>query len=65
LEWVGMGGYEKRSPQHLSLGEKKRIAMATVLTMNPEVMVIDEPTSNLDPGSKWSLIELACHKSAG
>lgn len=58
LAWVGMGGYEKRSPHHLSLGEKKRIAMATVLAMNPEVLVIDEPTSNLDPGSKWSLIEL-------
>jgi cobalt/nickel transport system ATP-binding protein len=53
-----MGGYEKRSPHHLSLGEKKRIAIATVLAMNPEVLVIDEPTSNLDPGSKWSLIEL-------
>lgn len=58
LGWVGMGGYEKRSPHHLSLGEKKRIAIATVLAMNPEVLVIDEPTSNLDPGSKWSLIEL-------
>ena len=58
LAWVGMGGYEKRSPHHLSLGEKKRIAMATVLAMSPEVLVIDEPTSNLDPGSKWSLIEL-------
>jgi cobalt/nickel transport system ATP-binding protein len=58
LGWVGMAGYEKRSPHHLSLGEKKRIAIATVLAMNPEVLVIDEPTANLDPGSKWSLIEL-------
>ena len=58
LEWVGMIGYEQRSPHHLSLGEKKRIAIATVLSMNPEVLVIDEPTGNLDPGSKWSLIEL-------
>jgi cobalt/nickel transport system ATP-binding protein len=58
LSWVGMAGYEKRSPHHLSVGEKKRIAMATVLAMNPEVLVIDEPTANLDPGSKWSLIEL-------
>jgi cobalt/nickel transport system ATP-binding protein len=58
LDWVGMGGYERRSPHHLSLGEKKRIAIATVLSMNPEVLVIDEPTSNLDPGSKWSLIKL-------
>ena len=58
LGWVGMEGYEKRSPHHLSLGEKKRIAMATVLVMNPELLVVDEPTSNLDPGSKWALIEL-------
>ena len=58
LDWVGMTGYEQRSPHHLSVGEKKRIAIATVLSMNPEVLVIDEPTSNLDPGSKWSLIEL-------
>ena len=58
LDWVGMTGYEQRSPYHLSIGEKKRIAIATVLSMNPEIMVIDEPTSNLDPGSKWSLIEL-------
>jgi len=53
-----MDGYEQRSPHHLSVGEKKRIAIATVLSLDPEVLVIDEPTSNLDPGSKWSLIEL-------
>lgn len=58
LGWVGMGGYEQRSPHHLSFGEKKRIAIATVLSLDPEVLVIDEPTSNLDPRSKWSLIEL-------
>ncbi len=58
LDGVGMTGYEQRSPHHLSLGEKKRIAIATVLSMNPEILAIDEPTSNLDPGSKWSLIEL-------
>jgi cobalt/nickel transport system ATP-binding protein len=58
LNWVGMVGYEKRSPHHLSLGEKKRIAMATVLSMNPELLLLDEPTSNLDPRSKWDLIKL-------
>jgi cobalt/nickel transport system ATP-binding protein len=58
LEWVGMSGYEHRSPHHLSVGEKKRVAIATVLSLNPEILVIDEPTSNLDPRSKWSLIEL-------
>lgn len=58
LEWVGMTGYEQRSPHHLSLGEKKRIAIATVLSMNSEILVIDEPTSNLDPRSKWALVDL-------
>jgi cobalt/nickel transport system ATP-binding protein len=58
LSGVGMADYEKRSSHHLSVGEKKRIAIATVLAMNPEILVIDEPTANLDPGSKWSLIEL-------
>lgn len=58
LNWVDMTGYEQRSSHHLSLGEKKRIAIATVLSMNPEVLVIDEPTSNLDPRSKWALISL-------
>jgi len=53
-----MVGYEPRSPHHLSEGEKKRIAIATVLSMNPEILVFDEPTSDLDPRSKWSLIEL-------
>ena len=55
LDWVGMAGYERRSPHHLSVGEKKRIAIATVLSMSPEILIIDEPTSNLDPRSKWSL----------
>lgn len=58
LEWVGLTGYEQRSPHHLSVGEKKRVAIATVLSLNPEILVIDEPTSNLDPRSKWSLIKL-------
>jgi cobalt/nickel transport system ATP-binding protein len=58
LEKVGMTGFEQRLSHHLSLGEKKRIAIATILSMSPEVMVIDEPTSNLDPRGKWQLIEL-------
>jgi cobalt/nickel transport system ATP-binding protein len=56
LEMVGMEGFEKRSPHHLSVGEKKRIAIATVLSMSPEILVIDEPSSNLDPRGKWDLI---------
>lgn len=58
LEWVGMKGHEERSPHHLSVGEKKRIAIATILSMSPKILVIDEPTANLDPRAKWELIEL-------
>lgn len=58
LKWVGMDGYELRSPHRLSVGEKKRAAVATVLSLNPELLVLDEPSSNLDPRSKWSLIEV-------
>ncbi|MDD4874042.1 MAG: ABC transporter ATP-binding protein, partial [Dehalococcoidales bacterium] len=57
LALVGMSGFEKRSPHHLSIGEKKRIAIATVLSMSPEVLVIDEPSSSLDPKSKWDFID--------
>jgi len=58
LKWVRMEGHDGRSPYHLSVGEKKRIAIATILSMSPEILVIDEPTSNLDPRAKWELIEL-------
>ncbi len=58
LAQVGMRGYEGRCPHHLSYGEKKRIAIATVLSMNPEILVLDEPTSNLDPSARRDLIEL-------
>ena len=56
LDWVGMKGFEERSCHHLSFGEKKRVSVATVLAMAPEILVLDEPTSNLDPVGKWSLI---------
>lgn len=48
LTAVGLTGFERRSSQHLSLGEKRRAAIATVLSMGPEVLVLDEPTSSLD-----------------
>jgi len=58
LQKVGMRDYEKRSSHHLSIGEKKRIAIATVLSLDPEILALDEPTSSLDPRGKWALIKL-------
>jgi cobalt/nickel transport system ATP-binding protein len=58
LEAVHMQDYKKRVSHHLSMGEKKRIAIATVLSMHPEVLVLDEPTGGLDPRSRRSLIHL-------
>lgn len=58
LQQVHMESYARRVSHHLSVGEKKRIAIATVLSMNPEVLVLDEPTAGLDPRARRMLIEL-------
>jgi cobalt/nickel transport system ATP-binding protein len=58
LNAVHMAGYEDRNPYHLSGGEKKRIAIATVLSMRPDMLVFDEPTAGLDPRARRRLIEL-------
>jgi len=58
LAAVHMEKYKKRVSHHLSMGEKKRIAIATVLSMQPEVLILDEPTGGLDPRSRRSLIHL-------
>lgn len=58
LMQVNMQGYGDRLSHHLSIGEKKRIAIATVLSMDPEVLVLDEPSAGLDPRARRSLIEL-------
>jgi cobalt/nickel transport system ATP-binding protein len=58
LKAVSMQAYARRISHHLSVGEKKRIAIATVLSMNPEVLVLDEPTSGLDPRARRSLMHL-------
>lgn len=58
LEAVHMLDYARRVSHHLSVGEKKRIAIATVLSMQPEVLVLDEPSAGLDPRARRSLIHL-------
>jgi len=58
LQAVGMGTSAERVPHHLSQGEKKRVAIATVIAMDPEILVLDEPSAGLDPRSRRELIEL-------
>jgi len=58
LELVDMLWSTNKSAHHLSFGQKKRVALATVLSMSPEILVLDEPTSNLDPKSRKSLESL-------
>jgi energy-coupling factor transporter ATP-binding protein EcfA2 len=58
LAAVGMSGHEGLMPHHMSLGERKRIAIATVLAMDTEILVLDEPSSGLDPRARRNLIGL-------
>lgn len=58
LREVGLNGYAKRNSFRLSGGEKKRVAIASVLAMQPQILAIDEPTSGLDPRSRRELISL-------
>jgi len=58
LEAVRMTNYRDRLSHHLSVGEKKRIAIATVLSMNPSLLVLDEPSAGLDPRARRTLINL-------
>jgi cobalt/nickel transport system ATP-binding protein len=58
LEAVRMSGYRDRLSHHLSVGEKKRIAIATVLSMNPSLLILDEPSAGLDPRARRTLINL-------
>jgi cobalt/nickel transport system ATP-binding protein len=55
---VGMEGFEKKPPHHLSGGQKKRVAIAGILAMKPKIMVLDEPTSGLDPKGASQILRL-------
>lgn len=58
LRKVDMEGYEDRVPHHMSYGEKKRVAIAGVLAMKPEILLLDEPTSNLDPRGRTEFMSI-------
>lgn len=58
LKTVGMSEFAEKPPHFLSLGQKKRIALAGVLAMQPEVIIMDEPTSNLDPRATSEILHL-------
>lgn len=55
---VGLEGFERRAPYKLSGGEKKAVSIASVLSMQPDILLMDEPTAGLDPKSRRMLIRL-------
>lgn len=58
LKMVGMEDMVDKAPHHLSFGEKKKISLATVFSMNPEILALDEPSSNLDPRGKREIVKI-------
>jgi cobalt/nickel transport system ATP-binding protein len=65
LEWLRIGHLKDRAPQRLSGGEKKRVALASVLVLDPAVLLLDEPTAGLDPRSQSQLIDLLVRWGGG
>lgn len=60
LQRLGLFGFEHRLTHHLSGGEKKLVALATVLAMDPEALLLDEPTNDLDQDARQRLIDILC-----
>ena len=58
LIMVGMNDYQEKAPHHLSFGQKRKVAIASVLASKPQLLVLDEPSSNLDPSSRRELIDI-------
>ncbi|MHA1805783.1 MAG: ABC transporter ATP-binding protein [Promethearchaeota archaeon] len=58
LKLVGLEGHEQKSPDELSGGQKQRVAIASIMAMRPRILIFDEPTSDLDPNSKFQIFQL-------
>jgi len=65
LDWLRIAHLKDRDPHRLSQGEKKRVALASVLVMDPAVLLLDEPTAGLDPRSQSQIIDLLVQWGGG